>query len=255
MKNSIPNDTEIVKAIAEIFDTVYQHNPLKILSALVTVDKHFILGYKTINYVVDYEMMEICEFINEFKSLLKETKEIEQQIRIKVLIYCHIMEADLPYMVFWNLLRILNSQDCKWTFQKQKSDNTQYVYQYTWEKISQINNLSKKLNLKIGDILTRLWNGNLRNAFNHSQYTFMGNFLQCTKNLIPFSRKISDLNKSLNFSFSTIDKYFEGSKNYLSYFIEAYKHAIKYFQDGKTYSIQDGLIRWDKSKTWVWEKP
>ena len=71
---------------------------------------------KVITYVIEDKVRELCDFLNGFNELSKMTENSYQKKRIKILNYCHIMEADFPYTVIWNLVRILNKQKCLWTF-------------------------------------------------------------------------------------------------------------------------------------------
>jgi hypothetical protein len=55
-----PTEEEIHGSVAQLFDRVLIGYPEKLLSALIAVDKTMHAGLTMINYVVDYEMQEIC---------------------------------------------------------------------------------------------------------------------------------------------------------------------------------------------------
>ena len=116
MKLQLPTDEEIKLSIDELFDRVYQNEREWLLSCLVPIDNKLIAKRKVITYVVEDEMREVCDFLNSFNELVKKTENTFQRKRINILNYCHIMEADFPYTVIWNLLRVLDEQKCLWTF-------------------------------------------------------------------------------------------------------------------------------------------
>lgn len=261
MEIEIPNKDDVDLAIAEVFDTVYQRENEWLLSSLVPTDRKLSPGYKMITYVVEDEMYELCEFLNGFIALAKNTSDEHEQLRIKILTYCHIMEADFPYTVLWNMLRILNKQKCVWTFYncddfgncKLDKNGELTVLRYSTEKIIAINKLALRLGLKIGGVLSKIWQSELRNAFSHSQYFWMGNTFRVSNSISPLSRRDSDLNKDYYYSASQIDELKICASTYLFTFIELYKYAIQKYKDGQPHKIHDGMINWDDNlKEWRW---
>lgn len=261
MELDLPSENEIGLAVAEVFDTVFQKENEWLLSSLVPIDRGLSPGYKIITYVVEDEMYELCEFLNGFNALRKHISDEHDQMRIKILTYCHIMEADFPYTVLWNMLRVLNKQNCIWTFYNSDEDGTikpdkngeLTVLRFTTEKLIAINKLASKLNLKIGEILLKIWQSELRNAFSHSQYFWMEKTFRVSNSISPLSRRDSDLKKDYYYNFSQIEKLSKCASIYLYDFIELYKHAILKYQDGLPHRIHDGIIYWDvKRKDWLW---
>jgi len=135
----LPSHEEIDIAVAEVFDCVRRKCPANLLNSLVVVDTTMDLDHSNINYVVDYEMREICDFANAFKKQLAKTTDRRQQARIKILIYCHIMEADLPLTVFWNLLRILDGAPPDWTFRRRTKAGKDEICESPRQKIAEVN--------------------------------------------------------------------------------------------------------------------
>ncbi len=248
-----PSNDEIRLAVAEVFDRVRFCHADKLLNALVVVDKSMFHGNNIINYVVDYEMQELCDFVNSFKAYLKQTENHFQQARIRALLYCHIMEADLPLTVIWNFLRILEGGNCDWTFHRITKKGKTEVCQYPREKISELSRLSKKLDVQIGTVLDHLWQVDLRNAFSHSQYCWMGEMLTATGSLSPLSRKNCGKRNNPSFTFDDIERLYEGSRNLLYYFTEAYQITIDPFKDGNAHPVDSGLIVWDSQSGWLWK--
>jgi len=247
-----PSDEEIRLAVAEVFDHVRFGHTANLLNALVVVDKAMHQGYSIINYVVDYEMQELCDFVNGFHAHLKQTDDRFQQARIKALIYCHVMEADLPLTVLWNLLRILDGEACDWTFQRITNNDYKQVCQYPREKVAELRRLSEKLDVQIGIVLDRLWQGDLRNAFSHSQYCWMGDILTATSSLSPLSRKDGRKKGNPSFTFDDIECLYQGANKLLYYFAEAYRIAIAPFRDGNAHPVDSGWIVWDSKAGWLW---
>lgn len=249
-----PTEDDIKLAIAQLYAQVGVEYPDKLLSALVPVDKTFLKGRAMINYVVDWEMQEICDFVNGFNTHIQQTEDRFQIVRLKTLIYCHIMEADLPLTILWNLLRILNGDSCDWTFHRITKNGNRHVCQYPREKIIELKRLSDETGLDIGEVVERLWEPGLRNTFSHSQYCWMGDRLQPTKSLSPISRKDGGANNVQAFTFDEIDTLYRRADNLLYYFTVGYRSVIANYKDGNAYRIQDGWIVWDKQSGWVWEE-
>ena len=247
-----PSNEEILFAVSEVFDRVRFGDTANLLSALVVVDKTMHQGYSVINYVVDYEMQELCYFVNELKAYLKQTEDRFHQARIKVLIYCHILEADLPLTVFWNLLRILKGEKCDWTFHRITKSTDKQVCEYPRQKVDELSQLSERLNMQIGTVLDRLWQRELRNAFNHSQYCWMGDTLTATSSLSPLSRKSTWKKGNPTFTFDDIELLYQGATKLLYYFTEAYRIAIDPFKDGNAHPVDSGWIIWDSKAGWLW---
>jgi len=249
----IPSNDEIYMAVTELFDRVRFDHADKLLNALVVVDKGMFHGNNIINYVVDYEMQELCDFMNSFTAHLKQTDNHFQQARIRTLLYCHIMEADLPLTVIWNLLRILEGGNSDWTFHRITKNGKKEVCRYPREKIAELSRLSKKLGMQIGTVLDRLWQVDLRNAFSHSQYCWMGEVLTATGSLSPLSRKNGGKRGNPSFTFDDIERLYEGTSKLLYYFTKAYRITIDPFKDGNAYAVDSGSIVWDSQAGWLWK--
>ncbi len=261
MNIEIPNKNEVQLAVIELFDKVNKHEKEWLLSGLVPIDRKLSQGFNVITYVVEYEMQELCDFLNQFNAFKDNCKNEQEVLRVKILNYCHIMEADFAYLVIWNLLRILNKQKSMWTFYncdengdpiKNKKDGYS-VLRFPLEKINAIKIIADKIDLGIGNILLKLWKSELRNSFSHSQYYWMGNTFVTSKGLSPFSRRDSDLSNHYTISEDQIEELYSCVQGYLHIFIDLYKVIIKQFKDGKPHKIHDGFIYWEsKLSEWRW---
>ncbi|MBK7378585.1 MAG: hypothetical protein IPJ03_06215 [Ignavibacteriales bacterium] len=259
MELILPTEEEIKLSIAELFDKVFQNEKGWLLSALVPIDLKLTNVGKVITFVIEDEMRELCNFLNSFNEQKKNTDDIFQKKRIQILIYCHIMEADFPYTVIWNLLRVLNKQKCLWTFyacdengEPKKDKNNKFpVLRYSLEKINAIKKLSNIHSLTIGDTLSKIWQSNIRNAFSHSQYFWIGNTFRVSNTISPLSRRDEDIDKTIFYTEEQINKLYDIASVYLLTFIEAYKFAVNTYKDGKPYKVHDGVIKWTKYN-WRW---
>jgi len=229
----LPSGDEIQKAVFELFDRVKKSCPENLLSALVPIDTSFEPGYKLIDYLRDYEMQEVCNFLNDFKLILEKIDNNKQEMRIKIMIYCHIMEADLPFIILWNLLRVLNGQQCEAEFRMINKKGEKVICEYPDQKIAEIEKLSRQLKLAIGEFIRKFWRGDIRNAFSHSQYFLSDNFFTITRDLLLIPRK--SLNKRAVYSYQDIDKLYSCAVSFLSTFIDVYKRYISPYKDGNAY--------------------
>lgn len=256
MPINAPGKGEIQDSVTQLFDRVLIGYPEKLLSALIAVDKTMHTGLSVINYIVDSEMQEICDFVNEFNAYLKQTDNKFQQIRVKILIYCHILEADLPLTVIWNLLRILNDEPCDWTFHRITKEGKTEVCEFTNQKIKEIARLSLITHTSTGNVLIRLWEPGLRNAFSHSQYCWMGDMLRGTNDLSPISRQQRRSGTTdRKYTFTDVHTLYQCAQNLLHSFITCYHLVIEKYKDGNTYKVQDGWVVWDGSAGgWLWEQ-
>ena len=250
----VPSNPRIPDAILEVFDRVSCDYPDELLSALLPVDKTLEPGKNSITYVVDAEMQEVREFVNAFKSMLVGTG-VDQRLkaRVEIVVYCHIMEADLLFVILWNLLRILKQESCIWTFSRVTKRGETHVCEYPREKISEIARLSDEMELTVGEVLEDLWHGDLRNAFSHSQYFLASNYFVPTSRLSPVSRKADRTPHPVkSYSYEEIHDLCKSAENLLTAFIDAYRRHIEPFKDGNPHRIQAGSVRWGEHGMWIW---
>lgn len=251
---NLPEDEEILWAVIKPFEAVKQFFPSHLLSALVPTEKSE--GYTHINYIVDNELQETCNFVNDFNTLLNMADDTHRQIRIKLLVYCHIMESDYPFIVLWNLLRILDGQPCKWTFTRITNKGDEEICRYTEQKINELERLSSNLGLPTGTVLSNFWDNDMRNTFSHSQYILDGNRYFSTRTLSPFSRASNKqlFSSDIDYPFAHINELYSKATGFLRTFVEVYKHYIMPFKDGENHHLQDGIITWDRRGRWVWQQ-
>ena len=249
----LPLSSEIQKAIFELFRGVKEGYSEEFLSALVPIEKDFQPGDISTTNVPDWEMREIFAFVNHFKTILDRLQNNQDlKTRIEIMIYCHIMEADFPFAVLWNLLRILNQQQWEWTFSRITKKGDVLTCEYPKDKIKEIQNLSEPKDLRIGELFGQLWRFDLRNAFSHSQYWLDGQYFVGTRQLSPISRDANTSPyKTMRYSYDEIDALYQRAYDFLFAFDRFYESFIEPYQNGNLYKIQLGSIRWDDRGIWV----
>lgn len=162
-----PNEDNISFAIAQVFAASAERVQQKILGAMVP---HSFEPAPMVCYWPEYEMEELSQFVNQFKSYLKDDITLQEKSRLKILIYCHIMEAEFPAAAIWNLLRCLNHEAPSWVFYSKNKNGKESSCELPDKRYSEIKELSEKVGMEIGNVLNELWHNKLRNAFFHAQY-------------------------------------------------------------------------------------
>lgn len=241
----LPGTDQIASSLVEVFSAARDAAGEAVLGALVPHEQSPI---RMISLVPEFEMDELCQFVNQFRSYIEPRPErTRENSRCKVLIYCHIMEAEFPATVIWNLLRLVNGDGPLWTFRD--LPGTRY---------KEIHKLSEACKLGIGSVLDSLWCNKLRNAFSHAQYLLHDDgCLLGTRNISPVTANAprpSDLPQGGEnpyfFRPDEVNALFAGVLAYLKGFIETYKSASALFKDGSWHNIPTGPIRWDNERSW-----
>lgn len=234
-------------AIAGLFDLVSTRHPLELLSALVPVDKRLV-NFTTLPVGVHDLMRESCTFVNEINSRLSQEDDLESRARLQLQGYVHIMEADFPYMVIWNLLRIVGRERVEWRFTNESGETP---LEFVEERICDIERRSKSERFTIGTVLRGMWSREIRNAFAHSQYYIRDGSFWCSLHEMPFADR--DISKLRIVELAHIEKLFVAAEHYFGTFVTLYRDAIGRFKDGKERDIHDGQIAWDLDRGgWNW---
>ncbi len=251
----VPNPDEIHGAVKALFETARDRAPDRFLDALVPVIKMRPSGevLNVIPYSYDGEMAELCDFANQFGeilSALKDTKNYSKlQIRIKALLYCHILEADFPYFVFNNLFRVIEEKECRWPFVKATTGGKEREVESPTERISELKEYAPDVEPHLGLVLDRLWKRKLRNAFSHAQYYISDDGFEGTKE--TYSLDEDKRREPYAFTHDQVHQLFEAVQTYLKAFIEEYKAQVKPYQDGEPHRISTGFVQWDRFR-WLW---
>lgn len=260
---------DIVAAIQELFSDASGRDPKNFLSALVPVNRSFIPGRKSIPFHLDQEMNELCCFANDFgvarleylpQEFSTDKQRTEQlRTRLRILLYCHIMEAVFPMLTIYNLIRVLRGRQSCWTFYIRKSDDTVartkgndvVCADHPGERIEQIELQCKGLRPNIGSLLKEIWCRDLRNAFPHSQYCLEPDCSMIATGCVTGvgKRTHKDISKhEIYFSAEDIVKRYDAAYAYLRTFTGCYNKYISIFKDQNVYQTESGNIWWDKER-------
>ncbi len=182
----------------------------------------------------DYEAEETCYFVNHFKAYLRNEPDAPAKTRIRLVVYCHVLEAETPHAVIWNLLRLIGGEQPSWNFSARSKKGSQPC-EFPEQRIAEIKLRAESLHQPIGGVLDRLWHNKLRNAFLHAQYALLtdGAFVG-TKTISPLTANaVRDSDKPdpsgkdpTHYTAFEIGQLFEASLEYLSVFTECYKIAF-----------------------------
>jgi hypothetical protein len=187
-------EQEIIEAVDEVFQICPSLDRKALWNAVVPTDSYLehdpAPGRKPVTYVPSYECFELEAFMALIDSLVSSPSLPEKdKIRLMLTSYCRIMESDLPLAIVWNLLRAASGDPESWTFTRLSKAGDTLTCEYPREKIEEICRLSNILSMKIGGVLDRIWNPNLRNAISHSQYFLSVDRYLPSGGLSPISRK------------------------------------------------------------------
>ena len=119
MNHQVPTEEELRTTIQQVFDRCQEEQPDRIFSALVALvqmpySKNDPRIHSQTPLYFEREIHEICEFSNRMNKIVRilpkveppDEKEAWFSSTLKTMIYCHITEADLPYLILLNLLRL-----------------------------------------------------------------------------------------------------------------------------------------------------
>ena len=233
-------------------------------------------GHKGIPFHLDHEMNELYCFANDFgvarlenlpPDIPAEQHRMDQlRTRLRILLYCHIMEAVFPMLTIYNLLRVLRGRQCCWTFFKRKSDDTIarnkdnecVCAEHPGERIEQIASQCKGRRPNIGALLNGIWCRDLRNAFVHSQYCLEPDCSVIATGCVTGvgKRTHKDLSKhEIYFPIGDIVKRYDSAYEYLKTFTDCYRRHVEPFKDQSAHPTESGSIWWDKERLrWRFQK-
>jgi|GEM_PF-6383114 len=168
-----PTDSEIIIAVEQLFRATASFNAVTRLNALIPTDLEISVSNslpqgKVVTDIPLNEFDEVNNFVSQFEDFIRLGPTEENAIRIKLIVYCHIMEADFWPTLIWNQLRLLSQEQPSWSFTRITSKGKILVCEYPREKFEEIRLLANRVEQPIGDIIFRIWDNDLRNAFSHS---------------------------------------------------------------------------------------
>ena len=234
MSIQIPCKNQIEESLLELFEKAKMLDHIILWRAIIPIDpaldKFAPEGQRATSYIPLYEWQELKLFVWGFEKLIRNQQDDnELQVRIMMIVYCHIFEADFPFAVIWNLLRALKGLPESWTFTRKNKNGNLVICEYPSQKIPQIHTLSNEQSLKIGNIVHSLWSSDLRNSFSHSQYSISNDTILFTKDISPISRRPLEgmPHGKGEIKKQDLENYYIGACTLIDVFDREYKHIYK----------------------------
>lgn len=209
----IPTPQEIKEAIDELFEKAETVPSLMLWRALYPADTRHAPAGKVYEATFAYrETQELQKLLMLIDSILeKGTESEEAEVRIKLMGYCQIMERDLPLALIWNLLRVIGNDEAQWVFHENKQDCI-----YASQKMNAIKARSENLHLRIGEVLSSIWDSDIRNAFAHGYYILGHGYILLNGSLSPISSggKYAQTKRAENPSYQELRDRYEAARNF-----------------------------------------
>ena len=174
-------------------------------------DNYFIqtlFGAKMMGMGVIDSIVETKNFVDHFYLMLSDKNYIVDNIRIGLVLYCHIFETNFIPRVIYNLITIQQGEYNCFPF-----PSTNGKWEMNPErKIVKI----KEKYQKIGNLMQKIYDTNIRNAFVHSDYILTNKeiILSADRNMRSISMSFSELDNRLNNMLFFFDTFFETLMNY-----------------------------------------
>jgi len=248
MSKDIPSKYEIECSISELFNKAREIDRIALWRATIptdpVIDKHAEKeGKRAVTYAPWNEWRELKSFIWSFEDLLKKSSDDQAlQVRIMMVLYCHVFEADFPLAVIWNLMRVISGQGESWTFIGKDRKGKPLVCEYPSQKVREIKRISDEIGLNLGNVINKLWNDDLRNSFSHSQYFISDYEILFSKNLSPISRKPHDVMPRLaTLQIEELKNLYDGVYSLFEVFEREYRNIYNYV------TLQNHRLHQDRS--------
>jgi hypothetical protein len=176
---------------------------------------------------------ESTKLVNILRGYIKTEKDKDTRLRLRLIIYCHIVEMSDIYSTIGNLFNICYGEDYNsYILEKDDKNNTMYPRQ----KISKLSELKKNFKIKtnILSLIEMFYDNNLRNSIDHSSYYINNNFFIDTLKIESKTNNIytRDIQKDIIPKLTYAENYFD---TYLKVLIQ---HKMSY-KKTKTVSIEN----------------
>ena len=243
------------KTFTEIFSRAKTTNEISFLTSCFVFHKKW--NHNILTYSSDREFQEVLELISDIKGL-QESGSVNKttKARMYLLIYSHILEVDLIYLILYNMINTIRKKEYS-PVVKFLNDKEQWKKaKYPSQKIKSLQSISHKIDINVENLYNNFFDKNLRNAFSHSQYylDLSGNLIN-TKNIISTSSKVSNADKvQTMYAFEDLESKFEMSKAYVKSFIKIYKKSIEPYMDGESHETFFGPIEFDSKYGWAFTR-
>lgn len=176
---------------------------------------------------------ESIRLVNILRGYIKTEKDKDTRLRLRFIIYCHIVEMSDIYSTIGNLFRICHGEEYDSSILEKKEDGKSI---YPTEKISKLTKLKEEFEIKteIINIINLFYDNDLRNSLSHSSYYIHDNlFTDTSGNEFKINKKDTlDIQKDIIPKLTFAENYFD---TYLKVLIQ---HKMSY-KKTKTVSIEN----------------
>lgn len=172
---------------------------------------------------------ETQQLFNDMVSLAQGPLRGDTQVRLLLFAYCHITEVDAIYYVLENMLRTIEGERCSVSPFMQLYGKKKSMFDSKPPSAKQVvkslqEHAEKLCEKDISELLTWMFNEQVRNAFFHSDYTIFKDEFRSreanfkTNNVITKSMKLSELIELINRGLSFFQEFMSVySEHRLSY--------------------------------------
>lgn len=265
---SLPSDEDWVRAFDRIFAGSKAMASERFPEALIPYDLEIDPGKRSLTQWSYREMEELREYTDAFSRLARAVDaggwpkdrpdKVEMSVRLKLSVYCHIMEGSFPYLVLLNLCRVAGHIDPCWRFLRRDSNDNVELDKRSRPKI--IRNIDEKIRYlhqcpllsqyDVTKLISQIWNSDMRNAFSHSEYCInpAGDIIY-TKWLTGAAGMSEETIRSKHTvhgeKYHAINEYYKSACSYYTAFLTSFRCAIKPYMESKYVDIWGQKIRYD----------
>lgn len=265
--------SQLRNAIRSAFETCRETSADLFPNALIPINQTYDPSVPIVTEYFSREMNELSDFVRVLNKIVflidaghwPLENDIEMSVRFRVLAYCHILEADFPYVLLLNLCRVDAGLDPCWGFFLR--DDTDAVKLDKKGLVRPLPTIQHRLDhlkrYKLADsthvveMVEELWSNDIRNAFAHSQYIIDGTGeLLATKWLTDMAGESGlctiSKQKQTAFPFDEIKELHARACDYMEEFVKAYHDYITPFKEAPVVELTCGRVRWNSQKS-RWE--
>ena len=213
-------------------------------------------NHTVLSYIPDYEFDEVLDLISSFNLPEKDMGiDAKTQSRVRLLVYCHVIEVDFVYMIISNLIRSIDGRGYSMTLQRKTKKGLMQALENPSPKIELLSKEASGLGISLKDIFDPYFDGALRNAFGHSQYYLHDEGgLEMTTYHSPSSKKFMKSGKPM-YTAEEITNFYEYSRIFIRSFIECYDGYLKPYADGHPHDTYFRPIVYNETAGWYFHNP
>ena len=181
--------------------------------------------------------------------------DVEMSVRFRVQSYCHVLEADLPYLLLLNRCRVSAGLPACWSFLAR--DGKDGVKRTKSGDLSALRTIASRLDhlethelvrpSGIVGMLRELWDNDLRNAFSHSQYiiTDQGRLIAFRLTPVPDGQSgAAIVLERCPFSSSVIRALHERASAYMAILARVYAQFMRPLYEAEEVDLGFAKIKW-----------